>query len=132
MRSRSLCPEAHRFRLHGSAVTTVLLSALPLAVLRALPELILDATMGCWANATPAVAVAEGWSATLSGWRRQRFPQQAEVRNAIGDPGHDRRARFGHLANPKGVPASGRTRRFASHLQVGPELAMETVKVSLR
>ena len=42
------------------AVTTVLLSALPLAALRRLPNLSWTPMPGCWANTTPAVAVGEG------------------------------------------------------------------------
>ena len=43
-----------------AAVTTVELSALPLAVLRTLPNWSWTWMSGCWAKTTPAVAVAEG------------------------------------------------------------------------
>ena len=42
------------------AVTTVALSALPLAELRRFPNWSWTCSAGCCANATPAVAVAEG------------------------------------------------------------------------
>src|SRR5207249_11844078 len=43
------------------AVTTVELSALPLAALRRFPNWSRTWMTGCWAKATPAVAVGEGW-----------------------------------------------------------------------
>ena len=42
------------------AVTTVLLSAAPLAALRTLPNWSFTWMIGCWAKATPAVAVEDG------------------------------------------------------------------------
>src|SRR5438094_4636381 len=89
-------------------------------------------TMGCWANATPAVAVAEGWVCTLSrlaapaiSRNRPKFEMPLVTPAMIDVPD------LVILPNPKGVPASGRTRTFCQvSLQVGPELAMETVKVS--
>ena len=46
--------------LERDALTTVPLSGLPLAALRKLPNWSCTWSTGCWANATPAVAVAEG------------------------------------------------------------------------
>ena len=43
------------------AVATVELSALPLAALRRFPNWSRTWMTGCWAKATPAVAVGEGW-----------------------------------------------------------------------
>ncbi len=43
------------------AVTTVELSALPLAALRRFPNWSRTWMTGCWAKATPAMAVGEGW-----------------------------------------------------------------------
>src|SRR5882724_10977499 len=43
------------------AVTTVELSALPLAALRRFPNWSRTWRIGCWAKATPAMAVGEGW-----------------------------------------------------------------------
>src|SRR5262252_1883629 len=109
-----------------AALTTVL-SDTPLALLRRLPNWSRTCRTGCWAKATPAVALAEGWV-----WMARLLAAPATSRRAPRLALVERpttlavpvRAR---LPRARGVPALGRTRTFCQvNLQVTP-LALELV-----
>src|ERR1051326_6503981 len=95
-----------------AAVTTVLLSEVPLAAFRTLPNWSATWSTGCWPNGTPAVAVADGC---------------VRIARLFAAPGTSRKLpRFELVERPvtlavplalklplaRGVPAVGRTRTF--------------------
>src|SRR5215468_2199945 len=101
-----------------AALTTVL-SVTPLVLLRRLPNWSRTCRTGCWAKATPAVAVAEGWVwiarylATPATSRNEPRLALVERPTTLAVP---LRAR---LPRARGVPALGRTRTFCQvNLQV--------------
>src|SRR5262245_46675202 len=111
-----------------AAVTTVL-SDTPLALLRRLPNWSRTCRTGCWAKATPAVAVAEGWvwmARLLAAPATSRRLPRLEVGVRPVTVAVPLRVR---LPLASGVPAVGRTRTFCQvSLQVMP-LALEAVTV---
>src|SRR5215472_3107545 len=90
-----------------AALTTVL-SVTPLALLRRLPNWSRTCRTGCWAKATPAVAVAEGWV-----WMARLLAAPATSRRAPRLALVERPATLAvplqaRLPSARGVPALGR------------------------
>src|SRR5215471_10249650 len=118
--------------LPRAAVTTVLLSLVPLAALRRLPNWSRTCRTGCWAKGIPAVAVVEGcvrMARLLAAPATSRkVPRLALVERptTLAVP------LIRRLPLAKGVPAVGRTRTFCQvSVQVTPALlGTVTVKVS--
>src|SRR5262249_13606242 len=114
-----------------AALTTVL-SVTPLALLRRLPNWSRTCSTGCWAKATPAMALAEGWL-WIARYLARPATSRSEPRMALVERpttlGVPLRVR---LPRARGVPALGRTRTFCQVKVLVTPLALElvTVKVS--
>src|SRR5215472_9642837 len=94
------------------ALAWVLLSALPLAEFRTLPNRSSIWMAGCWAKATPTAALAEGWV-----WRARLLAAPATSRKAPKLEAGETPARLAvplqaRLPIARGVPVLGRTRTF--------------------
>src|SRR5215470_5860172 len=114
------------------ATLTTVLSVTPLALLRRLPNWSRTCSTGCWAKATPAVALEEGWV-----WMAKTLADPATSRSEPRLALVERPTTFAvplrlRLPTARGVPAVGRTRTFCQVKVLVTPLALElvTVKVS--
>src|SRR5262245_15988345 len=140
----TLCERLVKVTKPAMAVRLVLPWSVPLPVPRAaltvvllllvqeLPNWSCSRITGCWAKATPAVAVAEGWV-----WMAILLAAPGTSRNApslapVGRPATLAVPPRVRLPLASGVPAVGRTRTFCQvNVQaIPPLLGLVTVKVS--
>ncbi len=112
-----------------AALTTVLLSIVPLAVLRRLPNWSCTSITGCCAKTTPAVAVADGWVRRTSLLAAPATSRRAPKLELVATPVTLAVPVTIRLPVAKGEPAVGRTRTFCqvSLVSVVPELVVVTV-----
>src|SRR5439155_9704610 len=95
-----------------AALTTVLLSAVPFAVLRRLPNWSCTSITGCCAKTTPAVAVADGWARRTSLLAAPATSRRGPKLELVETPGTLAVPVTVRLPLANGVPAVGRTRTF--------------------